>query len=62
MDHKRPIKAIKSFALSLLGRSVSFRDLFYAAVFVYRSDGLGAGHLTITVGTGTGHFLTKNLR
>ena len=30
MDHKRPTKAIKAFALSLFGRVDSFSDLFYA--------------------------------
>ena len=29
-------------------------------IFVYWSDGLGAGHLTIIVGTGGGVFANKN--
>ena len=32
IDHKRPIKAIKPFALSLFSRSDSFSDLFYAVL------------------------------
>ena len=31
-------------------------------VFVYWSDGLGAGHLTVIVGTGAGHLPTKIVR
>ena len=56
IDHKRIIKSIKPFALSLFNRSDSFSDLFYEVllnwnscvyqkmatnVFVYWSDGLG---------------------
>ena len=59
IDHKRPIKAIKSFALSLLGRGVSFRDLFYAAVFVYRSDGLGDRAFDHHSRNGDGAFSNK---
>ena len=32
IDHKRPIKPIKPFALSLFNRSDSFCDLFYAVL------------------------------
>ena len=32
INHKRPIKATKPFALSLFGRSVSFHNLFYKAL------------------------------
>ena len=59
IDHKRPIKAIKSFALSLLGRGVSFRELFYAAVFVYRSDGLGGRSFDHHSRNGDGAFSNK---
>ena len=31
-------------------------------VFVYWSDGLGAGHLTVIVGTGAGYLPTKIAR
>ena len=31
-DHKRAINTMKLFALSLFGRSDSFRDLFYAVL------------------------------
>ena len=58
-QHKTPIKALKPFALCLFRRNDSFRDLFYAVllswnsyvyykmanvIFVYWSNGLGAGH------------------
>ena len=32
IEHERPIKAIKPFALSLFSRIDSFRDLFYAVL------------------------------
>ena len=75
IDHKRPIKAVKPFALSFLSRSDSFCDLFFTILLCWNSyfyqkwqpiilyiDRLdwGAGHLTILVGTGGGVFSNKN--
>ena len=75
IDNKRPIKAIKPFALSLFSRSNSFRDLFYAVLLswnrcFYQKWQLiilyinpmnwGAGYLIIIVGTEGGAF-AKNI-
>ena len=63
INHKRPIKAIKPFALSFLSRMDSIRNLFGAVLlsFLYigRMD-WGVRHLTIIVGTGDGAFANKN--
>ena len=75
IDHKRPIRAIKSFALSFFSQSDSFPDLFYAVLLSWNSSvyykwqqvilyidrmDWGAGHLSIIVGTGGRAFANKN--
>ena len=76
IDHKRPVKAIKSSALSFFSQSNSVRELFYAVLLSWNSHvywkwqliilyidqmDWGAGHLTIIVGKG-GYLPTKTAR